>query len=160
MAFTCCRLCKILCSRSSQWGTTMAATHSFTCHVIIACLNVFIQALCLQPNLLHNWCFTSLEEYPGIGSLPGSMVLPVMHIGRVQEDIGLRIWHIKFWQMAVTIPSDWLVSFRVLTELWLGCTQSSRQEISCLYCYNAICRLPHDSTVCTRYDKAPCGQSA
>ena len=60
-----------------------------SCHVM-ACLSVVIQALCLQPNLLHNWCFISLEKLPGIGSLPGSMVLPVMHIGRVQEDIGLR----------------------------------------------------------------------
>ena len=142
-----------------QWGTTMAATHSFTCHVM-ACLSVVIQALCLQPNLLHNWCFTSLEELPGIGSLPGSMVLPVMHIGRVQEDIGLRTWHIKFWQMAAAIPSDWSVSFHVLSELWLGCTQAFQQESSCLYCCTAICRHPHGSTVCTWYDKAPCCQSA
>ena len=102
----------------------MAVTHFSICHVM-ACLRNNIQALCLQPNLLHNWCVTSLEELPGSGSLPGSRVLPVMHTGRVQEDIGLRVWHIKLWQMAVTIPSDWLVSctsFHVMTVLCLGCS--------------------------------------
>lgn len=89
--------------------TTLAATASFTCHVM-ACLSVAIPALCLQPNLLRNWCFTSLEKLPGIGSSPGSTVLLVMHTGRVPEDIGLRVWHIKFWQMAVNIHSGWLVS--------------------------------------------------
>ena len=161
MAFTFCRSCKILCGRSSQRRTIMAATHFFTCHVM-ACLSVVIQALCLQPNLLHNWCFTSTEELPGIGSLPGSRVLPVMHIGRVQEDIGLRIWHIKFWQMAVAIPSDWLVScitLHVMTVLWLGARLVNKKS-RCLCCYTAICWHPHDSTVCTWYDKAPCCQSA
>ncbi len=97
----------------------------------MACLNVNIQALCLRPNLLHNWCFTSLEELPGIGSLPASTVLPVMHIGRVQEDMGLRVWHIKFLQMVVTIPSDWLVSCtacHVMTVLCLGCSQACQQK--------------------------------
>ena len=101
----------------------------------MACLSVVIQALCLQPNLLHNWCFTSLEKLPGIGSLPGFRVLPVMHIGRVQEDIGLRVWHIKFWQMAVAIPSDWLVScttFHVMTVLWLGARLVNKTADACV----------------------------
>lgn len=50
--------------------------------------------------------------------------------------------HIKFWEVAVNIPSDWLVSctsFHVMTVLWLGCSQACQQEGRCLCCYNAIC---------------------
>ena len=79
-------------------------------------LNARVHFYELLDQALKHHC-TSLEKLPGIGSLPGSTLLPVMHIGRVQEDIGLSVWHIKLWQMKGNIPSDWLVIFRLMTVL-------------------------------------------
>lgn len=51
--------------------------------------------LCMQPDLQHNLCCTSLEKLPGGNSLLGFTVQLGMNIGRLPEATGLNVWRTK-----------------------------------------------------------------
>lgn len=96
-----------------------AATKSFTWQVMV-CSSIPTQKLCMQADLQHSSCFTSLGKLHSSNSLLGLRMYPSIRSGNSPEATGLKVWRTKSYRM-VEFPLRLLGKLMVILYLFVCC---------------------------------------